>query len=88
MEFKKIQIDHNTHIRYFSESKYEIHISASGPKVRGFIALRMAPWLEDKEEVMLEFQNFRRLNMKSKKLNHCSKLISDGGVGSIFNLVW
>ena len=43
MEFKKIQIDHNTHIRYFSESKYEIHISASGPKVRGFIALRMAP---------------------------------------------
>lgn len=31
MEFKKIQIDHNTHIRYFSESKYEIHTSASGP---------------------------------------------------------
>ncbi len=28
---KKIQIDGNTHVRYFSENKYEIHISASGP---------------------------------------------------------
>ena len=26
---KKIQIDGNTHVRYFSENKYEIHISAS-----------------------------------------------------------
>ena len=31
MEFKKIQIDENTHIRYFSQDKYEIHVSASGP---------------------------------------------------------
>ena len=31
MEFKKIQIDKNTHIRYFSDNKYEIHVSASGP---------------------------------------------------------
>ena len=28
---KKIQIDGNTYVRYFSENKYEIHISASGP---------------------------------------------------------
>ena len=28
---KKIQIDGNTYVSYFSENKYEIHISASGP---------------------------------------------------------
>ena len=42
--------------------------------------------MEDKEEVMLEFQNFRRLNMKSKKINFDRKALFWTLIG--FNLGW
>jgi len=30
-DFERINIDEKTYVRYFSENKFEIHISATGP---------------------------------------------------------
>ena len=49
-DFKKIELDKDTYIKYWDKDNFELHIRASGPLVHLYINIKMVCLNGDKEE--------------------------------------